>query len=96
MMNIETVLIPQYDGREIMERHNFKSAIRLKEERETITWLVETLLEDKLIIEATTTEWPGQKPHTAYKVFHGLAVEKYARQHTLLQSNAHHLLTQLV
>ena len=51
---------------------------------------------DKLIIEATTTEWPGQKPHTAYKVFHGLAVEKYARQHTLLQSNAHHLLTQLV
>ena len=43
-MNIETVLIPQYDGREIMERHNFKSAIRLKEERETITWLVETLL----------------------------------------------------
>ena len=89
MMNIETVLIPQYDGREIMERHNFKSAIRLKEERETITWLVETLLGggDKLI---------GQKPHTAYKVFHGLAVEKYARQHTLLQSNAHHLLTQLV
>ena len=95
-MNIETVLIPQYDGREIMERHNFKSAIRLKEERETITWLVETLLGDKLIIEAITTEWPGQKPHTAYKVFHGRAVEKYAAQHSLSQSNSHHLLTQLV
>lgn len=51
---------------------------------------------DKLIIEATPTEWPGQKPHTAYKVFSGASVEKYAVQHTLAQSNAHHLLTQLI
>ena len=95
-MYIETVLIPQYDGKEIMEGFNFKSAVRVKEERVSTTWLVETLSGDKLIIEATPTEWPGQKPHTAYKVFSGASVEKYSVQHTLAQSNAHHLLTQLI
>lgn len=95
-MNDDTVLIPEFDGKDILEGLKFKSAIRVEEEANETTWLVETLSGDKLIIVANVMQWPSQEPYTEYTTHSGRAVNEYARKHSLSLSNSHHLLTQLV
>lgn len=95
-MNTETILIPKFDGKEIMEGLKFRSAVRVEDGIDNITWLVETLSGDKIIIVAKLKQSPLHPPYTHYMTHYGRAVEKYAAKHSLSQSNAHHLLTQLV
>lgn len=95
-MNTDTVLIPEFDGKDILEGLKFKSVMRVAEEPNEVTWLVETLSGDKIIVVATVRCWPLHEPYTEYTTHSGRAVEEYARKHANTLSNAHHLLTQLV
>lgn len=95
-MNNDTVLIPEFDGRDILEGLKFKSAIRVGDESCKTIWLVETLSGDKLIIVANVIQWPSQEPYTEYTTHSGRAVNEYARKHAQSQSISHHLLTQLI
>lgn len=96
VMNNDTVLIPEFDGKDILEGLRFKSAIRVEEKANETTWLVETLSGVKLIIVVDVIQWLSQEPYTEYTTHSGRAVDEYARLHSLSQSNSHHLLTQLV
>lgn len=95
-MNNDPISIEHIDGKEIMEGLKFKSAVRVKEEFEKTTWLVEMLAGGYILIEATEVSWPGHQTYNAYRVFEGNSVNEFANKFTSTNSPSHHLLTQLV
>ena len=95
--NENFIKVKRYDGREILTNRNFNSAVRVKVTLDVITWLVETLEGEKILIDVQRgNSGPVSNPDHQYTTHHGSDVEKFAKQLADSQSNAHHLLLQLV
>lgn len=88
--------IPRYDGKNILEGLNFKSAIRVQDTVNGVTWLVETITGKNILIEVSVISYLGTTNEKHYRVYYGIRVDEFKQQFNSTQSNSHHLLTQMV
>lgn len=84
-----------YDGQSILENVEFDSAVVLKRTPDRSTVLVKLKDGVNLLIEVTTTWFPGQGDKRIYDVHSGVNVDKLAAEHAKCECVAHKLLLEM-